>query len=125
MVVLLPALLMLEALLRIPTPAPIQAPAVQESTEPASPTAAVTGQVVDAIKDTPISQAVVALPELRMEVSTDDEGRFVLTGVSARERPYELLVTCAGYGSITLMATVKVTDEKLQLDPVKLRPLGW
>jgi len=73
---------------------------------------AVSGRVVDAQTGEAIAKATVAVPQLRIEVSTDAAGRFRLDGLPAGD--LELVVTTIGYG--VTRKTVRPDERKADVE---------
>src|SRR3954470_24887662 len=73
---------------------------------------AVSGRVVDAQTGEAIAKATVAVPQLRIEVSTDAAGRFRLDGLPAGD--LELVVTTIGYGATR--KTVRPDERKADVE---------
>ncbi|HET9252315.1 MAG TPA: carboxypeptidase-like regulatory domain-containing protein, partial [Candidatus Eisenbacteria bacterium] len=80
--------------------------------------ATLVGTVRDEETATPLSGAVVLLPELDRAAGTDDEGRYTLRHVPPG--PHHILVRSLGYAPRTLHAIVP-PDGQLTID-VTLRP---
>ena len=83
-----------------------------------------TGQIVDAVNETPVIAAVVKVPDLRRFVFTDVNGRFAFTDFP--EGTWDILVEQFGYH--TLEGSVTVTDGnglflRLNPDPIELEGL--
>lgn len=79
------------------------------------------GRVVDAQTGEPIGRALVALPALGRDVTTDDVGRFEIEGLTGGR--HELAVTTVGYGLLkrTVDVTGGVTEVELRLGQEALR----
>ena len=58
------------------------------------------------------------------QTQSGDDGRFSFEKVPARERPYELLVTCAGYGSLTVTAEDLASYRVIEREPIHVEYRG-
>ncbi len=95
---------------------------------PPAPTGAVyrkvIGQVVDEVTAKPVGKVEVSIPELDLRSLADEEGWFLLHGIRARERAYEVLLTAPGYH--TTFGELTLPESGPEPKPVlKIRPLGW
>ena len=83
-----------------------------------------TGQIVDAVSETPVLAAVVKVPELRRFVFTDAAGRFAFTDFP--EGTWDIIVEQLGYhtldGSVTV-AEGNGLSLRLNPDPIELEGL--
>ncbi len=128
--VLIPALLVTASLIGLPVELvwpskPVAPPAVSSTSSPAIPGGVVKGKVADAITGKAVADALVSVPELGLETRTDRDGAFKIPRIPPRPSAYEVLTTCPGYVSKTVMMTLEAADSPLKLEPIPLRPRGW
>lgn len=84
----------------------------------------VLGVLLDEVTGKPISGAEISVPELGLRARSQAEGRWSLANVPVRRRPYEVLVTCAGYASVTVEVKVE-TPQPVPVPAIQLKPRGW
>ncbi len=82
------------------------------------------GVLLDEVTGKPIAGAEISVPELGLRVRSQADGRWSLTNVPVRRRAYELLVTCAGYSSVTVEVKVE-SAQAVPVPAVQLKPRGW
>ncbi len=83
-----------------------------------------TGQIVDAVNETPVLAAVVKVPELRRFVFTDASGRFAFTDFP--EGTWDIVVEQLGYHTLDGSVTVAEGNGlflRLNPDPIELEGL--
>lgn len=102
--------------LTVPAAPPLSA---QEAT-----TFTLSGQIVDAVNETPVLAAVVKVPELRRFVFTDTGGRFAFTDFP--EGTWDIVVEQLGYHTLDGSVTVAEGNGlflRLNPDPIELEGL--
>ncbi len=100
----------------------VPAPPRLSAQEPATFT--LTGQIVDAVNETPVIAAVVKVPDLRRFAFTDVNGRFALTDFP--EGTWNIVVEQLGYHTLDGSVTVAEGNGlflRLNPDPVELEGL--
>lgn len=84
------------------------------------------GTVVDPFTGKPVPDVEVSLPELDQRALSGPDGLFLIHGIPARERGYELLATAPGF-QVTfaeLLALPSHPSSSLSTT-IELKPLGW
>ena len=99
--------------------------AAGQDTVPATRTFTLTGQIVDALNETPVISAVIKVPELQRYVFSDVDGRFSFHDFP--QGTWDIVVEMLGYH--TLDGSVAVSEGnglllRLNPDPVALEGLG-
>lgn len=99
-------------------------PAATQDTIPSPATFTLTGQILDALNETPVISAVIKVPELRRYVFSNVNGRFQFTDFA--EGTWEIVVEMLGYHTLDGSVTVSEGNGlllRLNPDPIALEGL--